>query len=288
MSILALFTLCHFLLDQRRKVRRQISKLLTKLTRLLQSSRSVLTVVAVLDIMSSVCSEPSFELRTWEIGLVLEGIVSLMSPTTPLLLDDPDSTSSGAPHALTNQDTTRIFTALYHVMINVARFRQEELVALIPLFTTILQGTLHGFKSLHGSIAKRQQGVETLVKSPFMLLSAGAIDPVTPGGTQSAIGDPLPVECAENFARLLTAMGSTFGKHAPYILLEYLTIQCSVAASISQQSLRTALLPGLYALLDLCGDWEREMMMVGLDNTGKTLLKGLYADYLKYFKYTGR
>ncbi|KAF9175454.1 hypothetical protein BGX21_002576 [Mortierella sp. AD011] len=334
----------------KRRVRRQISRLLTRLTQILQSTQSVQLVVGILDIMAGVCSEPSFELRSWEIGLVLEGIISLMSPATPILLHGSKSASDPAIScALTNQDTSRIFTALYHVLINVARFRQEELTTLIPVFTTILQGIFHGFRSLHGSIAKRQQGVESLIKSPFMLLSAGSLHPEIAQTAESSIskrsaistkessalsnfpiGDPLPVECAENFARLLTALGSkgvnpsgsygsnnsnaidvpissseststsggsfaiatdaskAFGKHAPYILMEYFTIQGSVIASISQQSLRNALLPGLYALLNLCSDWEREMMMVGLDNTGKTLLKGLYADYLKYHKYTGR
>ncbi|KAF9560236.1 hypothetical protein EC968_006258 [Mortierella alpina] len=315
---------------QKRKVRRQVSKLLTQLTRILQTTLSVQVVVGVLNIVAGICSESSFELRSWEIGLALETIVSLMSPATPLL-----SCPRASTVALTNRDTSQIFTALYHILINIARFRQEELTTLIPVFTSILQGMVHGFKSLHASIAKRQQGVESLVKSPFMLLSAGSVYPGTVGHeslgvTGSAagghiIGDPLPVECAENFSRLLTALGSkgvssfsshggsnaateessvsgggggsftittdaskAFGKHAPYILMEYFAIQSSVVASISQQSLRSALLPGLYALLNLCSDWEREMMMVGLDNTGKTLLKGLYADYLKYYKYTGR
>ncbi|KAI7823242.1 Urb2/Npa2 family-domain-containing protein [Gamsiella multidivaricata] len=324
---------------QKRKVRRQISKLLTKLIQILQSTQSVQVIVGVLDIMAGICAEPSFELRTWEIGLVLEGVTSLMSPATPLLLGGVKSRSSSIARPLTNQDTSKIFTALYHVLINVARYKQEELTTLIPVFTAILQGIFHGFKSLHASIAKRQQGVELLIKSPFMLLSAGALHPAAPipgSSTVSGapIGDPLPVECAENFARLLTALGSrgvsttfgshggggagagsnatlnghisatptlspgsstittdtskAFGKHAPYILMEYFTIQGSVVASISQQSLRNALLPGLYALLNLCSDWEREMMMIGLDNTGKMLLKGLYTDYLRHHKYTGR
>ncbi|KAF9421925.1 hypothetical protein BGZ94_008714 [Podila epigama] len=313
--------------SHKRKVRRQISKLLTRLIQILQISQSVSVVVRILDIMAGLCSETSFGLRSWEIGLVLEGITSLMSPATPLL--SPSSKDLGLDEkstvrGLSNQETAKIFTALYHVLINIARFRQEELTTLIPVFTTILQGIFHGFKSLHGSIAKKQQGVESLIKSPFMLLSAGAIHPesqvTSAHGTSTAIvGDPLPVECAENFARLLTALGSkgvshssshhnsnsesvggshsfaittdaskAFGKHAPYILMEYFTIQSSVAASVSQQGLRNALLPGLYALLNLCSDWEREMMLVGLDNTGKMLLKGLYADYLKYHKYTGR
>ncbi|KAF8970745.1 hypothetical protein BGZ46_010406 [Entomortierella lignicola] len=336
----------------KRRVRRQISRLLTRLTQILQSTQCVQLVVGVLDIMAGICSESSFELRSWEIGLILEGITSLMSPATPLLLNGSISSSDPTTsHVLTNQDTSKIFTALYHVLINVARFRQEELTNLIPVFTAIVQGSFHGFKSLHASIAKRQQGVESLIKSPFMLLSAGVLDPAATHAAEPStplravgkdpvsttpdsipIGDPLPVECAENFARLLTALGSkgvsplnsygnnssntleaptsttgsssvsmsggsmtlatdaskAFGKHAPYILMEYFTIQCSVVASISQRSLRNALLPGLYSLLSLCSDWEREMMMVGLDNTGKTLLKGLYADYLKYHKYTGR
>ncbi|KAF9965495.1 hypothetical protein BGZ70_004720 [Mortierella alpina] len=317
---------------QKRKVRRQVSKLLTQLTRILQMTQSVQVVIGVLNIVAGICSESSFELRSWEIGLALETIVSLMSPATPLL-----SGPTASATALTNYDTSQIFTAVYHILINTARFRQEELTTLIPVFTSILQGMVHGFKSLHASIAKRQQGVESLVKSPFMLLSVGSAYPSAVGreslgvvgsaAVVNTIGDPLPVECAENFSRLLTALGSkgvssfsshgggnsateessvsgggggggsftvttdaskAFGKHAPYILMEYFAIQSSVVASISQQSLRSALLPGLYALLNLCSDWEREMMMVGLDNTGKTLLKGLYADYLKYHKYTGR
>lgn len=320
--------------------------------------------------MAGICSESSFELRSWEVGLVLEGITSLMSPATPLLHPVFGDLSPGeTPVQLRNQDTTRIFTSLYHVLMNVTRFRQEELTSLIPVFMAILQGCFHGFKSLHRSIAKRQQGLESLVKSPFMLLSAGILAPVSSvangdpltntavaSGEKAAIveerhagvdklvtapapvpvtvvmGDPLPVECAENFSRLLTALGSkgvvshhqqhqqqqqqqqqqenalngtssstttgfttvsadaskAFGKHAPYLLMEYFTIQCSVVASIRSLELRNALLPGLYGLLNLCSEWEREMMMVGLDNTGKTLLKGLYADYLKYHKYTGQ
>ncbi|KAG0272309.1 hypothetical protein BGZ95_011950 [Linnemannia exigua] len=347
--------------SQKRKVRRQISKLLTRLTQILQTTTSVPVVVGVLDMVASICSEPSFELRSWEIGLALEGVTSLMSPATPLLISSPSASTSSKPYdadvvILTNQDTSKIFTALYHVLNNIARFRQEELLSQIPVFTTILQGCFHGFKSLHGSIAKRQQGVESLLKSPFMLLSAGTLpqqqqhvasvtsvdSSATKAHTESVpkttsstttnervpiIGDPLPVECAENFARLLTALGSkavttynnssnnnnaidlpsttastgssstfsittdaskAFGKHVPYLLMEYFTIQSSVTASIRQQPLRNALLPGLYALMNLCSDYERELMMSGLDNTGKTLLKGLYADYLKYHKYTGR
>ncbi|GJJ72555.1 nucleolar pre-ribosomal-associated protein 2 [Entomortierella parvispora] len=351
---------------QKRLVRRQISKLLTRSIQILQSTTSVDVVVAVLDLMAGICSESSFELRSWEVGLVLEGITSLMSPATPLLHPVFGDLSRGeTPAQLRNQDTTRIFTSLYHVLMNVTRFRQEELTSLIPVFMAILQGCLHGFKSLHGSIAKRQQGLESLVKSPFMLLSAGVLAPVSAvatgvslsktvvaSGEKAAIsgekhaaidkfapapvtvvmGDPLPVECAENFSRLLTALGSkgvvshhqqhqqqqqqqqqqenavngissstssgfttvsadaskAFGKHAPYLLMEYFTIQCSVVASIRSLELRNALLPGLYGLLNLCSEWEREMMMVGLDNTGKTLLKGLYSDYLKYYKYTGQ
>ncbi|KAG0347767.1 hypothetical protein BG004_007023 [Podila humilis] len=325
---------------QKRKVRRHISKLLTRLIQILQRSPVVSVVVGVLDIVAGVCIENSFDLRSWEIGLALESITSLMSPATPLLVgsmlstaDDPSSSSSSRQSGLSNQDSSRIFTALYHILINIAQYRQDELTSLIPVFTAIVQGMFHGFKSLHASIAKKQQGIESLIKSPFMLLSAGTLQPENNvlSGTSSTVlmvGDPLPVECAENFARLLTALGSkgvsnhqggsslqestehsstataaaaatattttttdaskAFSKHAPYILLEYFTIQCSVAASISQQSLRNALVPGLYSLLNLCGDWERELIMVGLDNTGKTLLKGLYADYLKYHKYTGR
>ncbi|KAG0234857.1 hypothetical protein BGW42_006134 [Actinomortierella wolfii] len=392
--------------SQKRKVRKHIPKLVARMIRILQTSASVEVVVEVLELLAGVCSELAFELRPWEIGLILEAVTTLMSPATPLLLgsvvdvqsqpsQQPSSSKSTAengnlkksdvatstatlpkqysavtaspsqPHFTTN-DAVRVFTGVYHILTHIARFRQEELVELIPIFTAILQAIFHGFKSIHPSIARKQQGIHALMASqnPFPLLTHRCLVNQQPAHapvdehpqrgnksgnrkhndtspslssltfSQQTFEEPLPVECAENFARLLTTLGTkavmtssyggggntsmdleppsttadgttaaaphhrvrqqpldtskAFSKHAPYLLTEYFKIQSSVVASISQLPLRQALLPGLYALMDLCSEWERELMMANLDATGKSLLKNLYSDYLKYHKYTGR
>ncbi|KAG0268279.1 hypothetical protein DFQ27_007130 [Actinomortierella ambigua] len=366
--------------SQKRKVRKHISKLVARMIRILQTSDTVDMVVEVLGLLAGLCSELDFELRPWEIGLILEAITTLMSPATPLLVGSmvtsrpssrsTDRETSGAttqqndnatatPPLFTTPDAVRVFSGVYRVLTHIARFRQEALVELIPVFTAVLQAIFHGFKSIHPSIARKQQGMHTLMASqnPFPLLTHRCLasrrsnhslndlhgirkphDTTLSSMSASTLTteEPLPVECAENFARLLTALGSkavvatsnsmgleppttitntdgttgaaaapshqhhhrgrqqpldtskAFSKHAPYLLTEYFRIQSSVVASISLLPLRQALLPGLYALMDLCTEWERELMMANLDATGKSLLKSLYSDYLKYHKYTGR
>ncbi|KAF9973043.1 hypothetical protein BGZ73_003753 [Actinomortierella ambigua] len=351
--------------SQKRKVRKHISKLVTRMIRILQTSESVEMVVEVLGLLAGLCSELDFDLRPWEIGLVLEAITTLMSPATPLLVGTMITASSfssevaGAvqgqpqseattvlPPCFTTKDAVRVFSGVYRVLTHIARFRQEALVELIPVFTAVLQAIFHGFKSIHPSIARKQQGMQSLMASqnPFPLLTHRCLaSHSTLSVSTQTIEEPLPVECAESFARLLTLLGTkavmanagggaghpmelepptttnpdgtagtmaqshqqqhhhshrgrqqpldtskAFSKHAPYLLTEYFKIQSSVVASISLLPLRQALLPGLYALMDLCSEWERELMMANLDATGKSLLKSLYSDYLKYHKYTGR
>ncbi|KAI9142938.1 Urb2/Npa2 family-domain-containing protein [Paraphysoderma sedebokerense] len=96
------------------------------------------------------------------------------------------------------------------------------------------------------------------------------------------------------------ALIKPFGKHVWNILTEYISIQTGSSSNFSKGgifgqnqviadvAIKRELAKGLYFVLDLCTEFERDMVLVSLDNAGKMFLKGLYNDYLKYHKYTGK
>ena len=51
---------------------------------------------------------------------------------------------------------------------------------------------------------------------------------------------------------------------------------------------RAALLPGVYALLDLCHDSDSQQLLQALDPAARTVLKALRADFTAHYKYTGK
>ncbi|KAI8575003.1 hypothetical protein K450DRAFT_181472 [Umbelopsis ramanniana AG] len=118
---------------------------------------------------------------------------------------------------------------------------------------------------------------------------------------------PLNEMCARSYARLLDSLGDqsatntanttngkshnlakAFSKHSPYIIAEYLSVQADPISTISLPALKSALRPGLFSLLDICGEHERDMLMSAIDTSQKMLLKTLYADWAKTHRYTGR
>ena len=45
---------------------------------------------------------------------------------------------------------------------------------------------------------------------------------------------------------------------------------------------------GIFALLDVCSDHERDLMHGGLDEAGRLLLRDLVDQHTQFHKYTGR
>lgn len=223
-------------------------------------------------------------------GMVLSCVMQLISATAPDRIQ---------PSPLTHAKAADLFDAIYKLLINLLNFHRQQLVQVIPSFVAIVQAMFHCFKSTHPSLANTRRKADRHKSTnsrtsnhhdPFPLLSSVA---------------PLRESCAYNFARLLSALAqrsnttapssatatssfAAFSKHAPYLLIEYLAIQTSPISSISRAPLKAALLPGLYTLLDLCSEHERDMVMANQNAAGKALLKGLYSDYVRYHKYTGR
>ena len=51
---------------------------------------------------------------------------------------------------------------------------------------------------------------------------------------------------------------------------------------------RSALLPGVYALLDVCHASDSQQLLQALDPGGRTVLKVLRADHAAYHQYKGK
>jgi hypothetical protein len=98
----------------------------------------------------------------------------------------------------------------------------------------------------------------------------------------------LPVICAENVARLyteLTQNASVMKKYAIYIVVDYLQL---LEYETVPQEVKDAVLPGVYALLDICSEAEYNHMFKAMDETGKSMFRSLLAEYKRDFKFTGK
>ncbi|KAJ3076640.1 hypothetical protein HDU98_001650 [Podochytrium sp. JEL0797] len=215
------------------------------------------------------------EMKSSDIALVLNACCLLSSPTSPLYLSTLQPTTP--PTFLTPDD---LFDALCRLLTTLLTHRREPLVDAIPSFVGVLRGLLHCFKQdlggLRGDSNSSGTHVETFVKSPYPYFSKRRLSH--------------PVQAAESISRILektgqksSAAGNTstasatqqtilqssasatvrpFMKHAQFLVSEYVSIQSS--SSPFPGDVRKALASGVFALLDLCGDFGRKAVLAGL------------------------
>ena len=94
--------------------------------------------------------------------------------------------------------------------------------------------------------------------------------------------------CTNDINRLLECFADhekAFNKHAPYLISDIIHLQKELPLP---QSIRTHLLPGIYAILRICSKHELDLINIWLDEAGKSIFHSLHADYTKYYKFTGK
>ena len=75
-------------------------------------------------------------------------------------------------------------------------------------------------------------------------------------------------------------------KHAVYMLVAYVRCVTQPATTIAVP-LRRELEPGLFALCDMCGDFERDAALKGmLDASGQVVFKALWTEW-EHQRYKG-
>lgn len=72
------------------------------------------------------------------------------------------------------------------------------------------------------------------------------------------------------------------GQYLQYLIMEY--AQCSLRGSLAPE-VKAAILPGLYAALDVMPRDTMRALNAGLDVSGRAVFKGLYDDYMKFGKW---
>ena len=72
------------------------------------------------------------------------------------------------------------------------------------------------------------------------------------------------------------------GQYLQYVVMEY--AQCSLRGSLSPE-VKAAILPGLYAALDVMSRESMRALNAALDVSGRAVFKSLYDDYVKFGKW---
>ena len=101
----------------------------------------------------------------------------------------------------------------------------------------------------------------------------------------------LPIVDAAGMARSLCRLFEQFAtlpsasKHAPYIIVDYLAL---LEQHILRDTVRTALIPGVNALIGACKQHEIDLIGAVSGDASKLMFESHYADFEKYFKYKGK
>ncbi|KAK2555339.1 Unhealthy ribosome biogenesis protein 2-like protein [Acropora cervicornis] len=78
---------------------------------------------------------------------------------------------------------------------------------------------------------------------------------------------------------------SKFSQFSPYLIADYIHTVQTVAIP---PAIREALVPGVYCLLDICGEHELSLLHAVLEKGCQELFHSLHADYSKYHKFKGK
>ncbi|CAG8512640.1 9264_t:CDS:10 [Cetraspora pellucida] len=226
--------------------------------------------ICILTILSFLVSRRVFSFRSIDIGLILSTVISLTSSKTNFETDE--------------KGYQNLFEEVCHLLLKILIHCREILYSTLPAYIAIIQSMFHCFKSLEGIKPKNELQNRRYVTIWDIRLK-----------------NPLPISSANLFTRLLTMISQKdslnkshkkkvistrpFIKHVPCLIAEYLKVQIE---GFLEPAIKESLRPGVYALLDLCDKRERDMIMVTLDYAGKSLLKTLWTEYNKDWKYVGR
>ncbi|CAG8516689.1 14477_t:CDS:10 [Cetraspora pellucida] len=251
-------------------LQRKLSNILARLCNLGEIIDQPQNAICILTILSFLVSRRVFSFRSIDIGLILSTVISLTSSKTNFETDE--------------KGYQNLFEEVCHLLLKILIHCREILYSTLPAYIIIIQSMFHCFKSLEGIKQKSELQSRRYVTIWDIRLK-----------------NPLPISSANLFTRLLSMISQKdslnksykkkvistrpFIKHVPCLIAEYLKVQTE---GFLEPAIKESLRPGVYALLDLCDKRERDMIMVTLDYAGKSLLKTLWTEYNKDWKYVGR
>ena len=83
---------------------------------------------------------------------------------------------------------------------------------------------------------------------------------------------------------LLIPHKDIFKKHVVGLILRYIT----ALNDGMNPSTKSKIMPSVYALLDMCSDFETRQINAMIDVSSKTLFAPVFLSYRKYYQYSGQ
>ncbi|KAI8845917.1 Urb2/Npa2 family-domain-containing protein, partial [Chytriomyces cf. hyalinus JEL632] len=294
---------------KRSGIRKNLHRMFAHVTRVIDGSEDVNLVMACVTMLTRLCEDRNLEMQRSDISLILNALSLL----------------SSKHNALSNQKTRTIldandlFEAVCRLIISILSHRRDALIDSIPALVGLLRGLLHCFKQDLGGIRATEgggDGQNTFIQTPYPFFAHGRLkNPVAAAESLSRVFEKMNQKAAANVlgnagksSAGATASGTAaaaavhlqssaaatvrpFAKHAGFLVSEYVSIQASMAPV--PMSVKAALANGVYALLDLCGDFGRKAVLAGLDalqgmsGPAKLVFKETVVEWQKYSSYRG-
>ena len=221
-----------------------------------QTSAASLRLLSVL-----MCRPQTFKIAPHQITMCLHAIDPTLQAQLLVLVESSRRSSNliaGLAHtAQAVRASTVVITAVQRLMDAIIR---------------------HHASSLHHVIAPFNDNLITMVKIAAIVSDVKHLD------------DAARVDCGRQVARLLTGLAApvhrkTISRYVGPIIAEYLAL---VPTHAIDTNVRHQLLPGINALIGLCGQHDLKHLMAVLPASGKALLRNLWNDYDQHHKYTGK
>ncbi|KAI9014519.1 Urb2/Npa2 family-domain-containing protein [Phycomyces nitens] len=278
---------------QKSNLKKWIPKFVLKQSVIVGKTRSLNLLSQTISLLFNVTYDKEYSFSSFDMSLILSCLLQIASPNA--LERFGDQINKNIVHSL--------FDGCCDILTNILRNHRDGLVDVMPTFLGIIQSLLHCFKSTHLSLITKKR------KANDKKNGTGASESLVAHGRTIALFAkfaPLDDSSAEKYARLLAlipqknpstqksngsgslALWRTMPRYAPYILMEYFTIQSNPTMSIARPQIKALLTPSLYDILDLCTDADRSLIMTALDGPGKALFKTFFASWKETHKYTGQ
>ncbi|KAJ3225992.1 hypothetical protein HDU81_007551 [Chytriomyces hyalinus] len=294
---------------KRSGIRKNLHRIFAHAIRIIDGSEDVNLVMACVTMLTRLCEDRNLEMQRSDISLILNALSLLSSKHNSL----------SNQNTRTILDANDLFEAVSRLIISILSHRRDALIDSIPALVGLLRGLLHCFKQDLGGIRTTESGGDgqnTFIQTPYPFFAHGRLkNPVAAAESLSRVFEKMNQKAAANVlgntskssagaaasatsaaaaAHLQSSAAATvrpFAKHAGFLVSEYVSIQASMAPV--PMSVKVALANGVYALLDLCGDFGRKAALAGLDalqgmsGPAKLVFKETVAEWQKYSSYRG-
>ena len=260
--------------DKESSVARELSSLCTTVTESLRRSTSIEQFVFASECLDVLIRNYTRCITQWNIDVLLSAISVCVSPSGPRISSEFAST---------------IYVRLCRLMGSLVNLHRQKLGGRFHLILPAMQRLL---SCLFTHVSKKQR-ISTRANdwSPNWLAPLSASHAAHFTRVLTSLCDPTVSAVSRPTQSLASHDGLTdqtkkakriAGQYLQYLIMEY--TQCTLQSSLAPD-IKAAILPGLYAVLDVTSRETMRALNAGLDVSGKAVFKGLYNDYMKFGKW---